>query len=123
MMARGDFEASNREPCVTQVTTFVGCILFSIETQQTCTSGLFVLMIQTWLDLIIQSVWMGIVYMKLARPKRRRHTLIWSRKAAISRRNNYWMLQVRLGDIRHQSPLLEAHVRMYFVAKNVRQEQ
>ncbi|CAF4625259.1 unnamed protein product [Rotaria sp. Silwood1] len=128
MKVHGDFELSDRTPCVAGVTTFVGCILFSIETQQTigygtrsvtqqCTSGVITVMVQTWFGLIIQSLWMGIIYTKLARPKRRRHTLIWSRQAVIGVRNNRLALQVRLGDIRHHSTLLDAHVRMYFISK------
>ncbi|CAF4491150.1 unnamed protein product [Rotaria sp. Silwood2] len=128
MKVHGDFEPSGRTPCVAGVTTFVGCILFSVETQQTigygtrsvtqqCTSGVITLMVQAWFGLIIQSLWMGIIYTKLARPKRRRHTLMWSHQALIGLRNNHLTLQVRLGDVRPHSTLLEAHVRMYFISK------
>ncbi|CAF3754446.1 unnamed protein product [Rotaria sp. Silwood1] len=110
MKVHGDFEPSDQVLCVAGVTTFVGCILFSIETQQTigygtrsvtqqCTSGVIVLIVQSWFGLIIQALWMGIIYTKLARPKKRRHTLIWSRQAVIGLRNNQLTLQVRLGDI------------------------
>lgn len=121
-------------PCVAGVKTFTGVLLFSIETQQTigygtrsvteqCQIGVILIVIQSCFGLILQVVWAGIVYTKLARPKIRRHTLIWSRQAVISLRDHYLTLQVRIADIRHRSNLLEAHIRMYYIAERITRKQ
>jgi potassium inwardly-rectifying channel subfamily J len=121
-------------PCVAGVKTFTGVILFSIETQQTigygtrsvteqCVTGALLLAIQSCFGCVLQALWAGVVYTKLAGPKNRRRTLIWSRQAVISLRDHYLTLQVRIGDIRQQSNLLEAHVRMYYIAERLTQEQ
>ncbi|CAF2079845.1 unnamed protein product [Rotaria magnacalcarata] len=138
MKIHGDFSddptSATRIPCVAGVTTFAGVILFSIETQQTigygtrsvtqqCASGVALLMIQSCVGLILQALWVGIVYTKLARPKKRRRTLMWSRQAVIAFRKNNLILQVRIADMRQRSTLLEAHIRMYFVSKHVTQEE
>jgi len=135
MTIHGDF-SNNRSnlsnnsyiPCVIGVTSFSGALLYSIETQQTigygtravteqCTGGIFVIIIQSCFGLIIQALWVGLVYTKLSRPRKRRRTLIWSQKSVISLRDGYLTLQCRLGDMRHRSTLVEAHIRMYFVSR------
>ncbi|CAF3425529.1 unnamed protein product [Rotaria socialis] len=133
MKIHGDFGPIDHVNCVDGVKTFTGCLLLSIETQQTigygtrsvteqCSSGLILLVVQTCFGLILQSLWVGIVYTKLIRPKKRRHTLLWSRQAVISLRDKYLTLQVRLGEIRSQSILLDAQIRMYFISRRITQE-
>jgi potassium inwardly-rectifying channel subfamily J len=118
----------NRIPCVVGVKSFSGALLYSIETQQTigygtravteeCTSGVILLIIQCCFGLLIQALWVGLVYTKLSRPSKRRRTLIWSEQSVISLRDGYLTLQCRLGDMRHRSTLVEAHIRMYFISK------
>ncbi len=137
MTIHGDFhaDASNASyiPCVVGVKSFGGSLLYSIETQQTigygtravteeCTAGIIILIIQSCFGLLIQALWVGLVYTKLSRPKKRRRTLIWSREAVISIRDGFLTLQCRLGDMRYRSTLIEAHIRMYFVSKRKTKE-
>jgi hypothetical protein len=135
MVVHGDFSNqqsnttdNNHIPCVIGVTSFRGAFLYSIETQQTigygtravteqCTAGVFVLIIQSCFGLFIQALWVGLVYTKLSRPRKRRRTLIWSRQAVISLRDGFLTLQCRLADMRYRSTLVEAHIRMYFVSR------
>jgi potassium inwardly-rectifying channel subfamily J len=133
MAINGDFSSSNRNdssyiPCVAGVKSFSGALLYSIETQQTigygtravtegCTGGVFIIIIQSCFGLIIQALWVGLVYTKLSRPRKRRRTLIWSRQSLISLRDGYLTFQCRLGDMRYRSTLVEAHIRMYFVSR------
>ncbi|CAF1332308.1 unnamed protein product [Adineta ricciae] len=127
-------ETSNEHiPCISGVKTFSGALLYSIETQQTigygtraineqCTGGIILLIIQSIFSLIIQSLWVGLIYTKLSRPKRRRKTFIWSRNAVISLRDGILTFQCRLGDMRSRSTLIEAHIRMYFITKRTTSE-
>ncbi|UJR34857.1 hypothetical protein I4U23_027636 [Adineta vaga] len=139
MTIHGDFNNKSSSngtehiPCVLGIKTFSGVLLYSIETQQTigygtravteqCTGGIILLIIQSIFSLIIQSLWIGLVYTKLSRPKRRRRTLIWSRVAVISLKDNYLTFQCRLADMRFHSTLIEAHIRMYFIRKRQTKE-
>ena len=120
--------------CVLGVESFSGAILFSIETQQTigygtrslnesCVFGIFLVVIQSCFGLLVQAIWVGIVYTRLSRPRKRRQTLIWSHRATVSIRNGKLTLQIRLGDMRQRSTLVEAHVRMYFVTESITKEE
>lgn len=112
--------------CVIGVDTFVGAVLFSIETQQTigygtrsinekCSFAVLLVIIQSCFGLIFQAVWVGLIYTRLSRPRRRRETFLWSQHAVVSMRNRRLILQIRLADMRKRSTLAEAHVRMYFI--------
>ena len=120
--------------CLRGVYSYWGTILFSIETQQTigygtrsineeCSVAIVFLIIQSCFGLLIQSLWVGLVYTRLSRPRKRRQTLIWSRHALISRRDGWRVLQIRLGDMRQRSTLVEAHLRMYFVSERTTTEK
>jgi hypothetical protein len=139
MIVHGDFseqnlnETNNFIPCVSGVKSFSGALLYSIETQQTigygtravteqCTAGIILIIIQSCFGLLIQAVWVGLVYTRLSRPRNRRRTLLWSRQAAITLRDGVLTLQCRLGDMRYRSTLVEAHVRMYFLSKRQTKE-
>ncbi|CAF3854618.1 unnamed protein product [Rotaria sordida] len=140
MIVHGDFSNktlnvtdNNHIPCVIGVKSFRGSLLFSIETQQTigygiravteeCPAGVAVLIIQSCFGLILQALWVGLIYTKLSRPRKRRRTLIWSRHAVISLRDGILTLQCRLGDMCHRSTLNEAHIRMYFISKRQTKE-
>ncbi|CAF5168676.1 unnamed protein product, partial [Rotaria magnacalcarata] len=134
MKIHHDFERIDHVPCVNAVTTFTECLLLSIETQQTigygsrsvteqCASGVVLLIVQTCFGLILQSLWVGTFYKKFIRPTKRGQTLLWSRQAVISLRDKYLTLQVRLGEIRDQSILLDAKIRMYYISKSTSEEK
>ena len=140
MTINGDFssEGLNKtnksdSPCVIGVKTFGGVFLYSIESQQTigygtrslnedCTSGIILLIIQSCFGLIIQSLWVGLIYTKLTRPKKRRQTLMWSSDGVICLRDGYLTFQCRLGDMRERSTLIEPHIRMYFIKERITME-
>ena len=126
--------ALNHRPCVYGIRSFTGTILFSIETQQTigygtraiseqCSSAILLLIVQSCFGLLIQALWVGLVYTRLSRPKKRRQTLLWSRQAIICLRDGLLTLQVRLGDMRLRSTLVEAHIRMYFLSRRETKEK
>ena len=61
----------------------------------------------------------GVIYAKLARPKKRAQTLVFSKNAVICMRNGKYCLLFRVGDVR-RSHLVEAHVRVMVIRKKVR---
>ena len=60
----------------------------------------------------------GVIYAKLARPKKRAQTLVFSKNAVICMRNGKYCLLFRIGDVR-RSHLVEAHVRVMVIRKKV----
>ena len=61
----------------------------------------------------------GVIYAKLARPKKRAQTLVFSKNAVICMRNGKYCLLFRVGDVR-RSHLVEAHVRVMVIRKKVK---
>jgi hypothetical protein len=81
---------------------------------------------------MIQACMVGIIFGKLARPKNRAHTLMFSRNAVVCQRDGTNCLLFRwpahpappvcrVGNMRHTS-LVEAHVRAVLIAKRVTEE-
>ncbi len=120
------------EPCVIGVTDFHTALLFSIETQHTigygtravtaqCESGLILIMVQSIIGVIIQCVMAGVVFAKLARPKRRSETIIFSKNAVITKQDGQYCLAFRVGDMR-RSQLIGANLYAMLVRKRVTSE-
>ncbi|XP_056143304.1 ATP-sensitive inward rectifier potassium channel 12 [Lampris incognitus] len=108
-------------PCLLHVQGFVGALLFSIETQTTigygwrcvteeCPVAVATVVIQSIVGCIIDSFMIGTIMAKMARPKKRNQTLIFSRNAVISLRDGKLCLMWRVGNLR-KSHIVEAHVR------------
>lgn len=119
-------------PCVKDVSGFVSCFLFSVETQHTigygsrhtteeCPEAIFVMCLQSIVGVMIQAFMVGIVFAKLSRPKKRTQTLLFSRNAVICQRDGYLCLMFRVGDMR-KSHIVEAHVRAQLIKRKVTQE-
>ncbi|CDW54890.1 Inward rectifier potassium channel irk-1 [Trichuris trichiura] len=119
-------------PCISNVFDFTSIFLFSVESQHTigfgkryitthCGAAIAVLCTQSIYGLLIQSFIAGIVFSKLARPKNRAETLIFSKFACISIRNGKLCFLFRVGDMR-DTHLLEAHVRLQMIRKTVTDE-
>nr|CAD7397479.1 unnamed protein product [Timema cristinae] len=119
-------------PCVMEVTGFVSCFLFSVETQHTigygsrhtteeCPEAIFVMCLQSITGVMIQAFMVGIVFAKLSRPKKRTQTLLFSRNAVICQRDGCYCLMFRVGDMR-KSHIVEAHVRAQLIKRKVTQE-
>lgn len=66
--------------------------------------------LQSVIGVLSSSCMAGIVFAKLARPKNRMHTVMFSKNAVISMRNGSLYLLCRVANMR-KSLLIEAHVR------------
>jgi len=114
------------KPCVFAMHEgWASAFLMSVETQHTigygyrgtsarCELALVLECIQSIVGVIIQACMAGIVFAKLARPKSRKNTVLFSKNAVICQRNGSLYLQFRVGNLR-DSTLLESHVRAVMV--------
>ncbi|XP_041693641.1 ATP-sensitive inward rectifier potassium channel 11-like [Coregonus clupeaformis] len=132
--AHGDLEQKGDDfvPCVTDIHSFSSAFLFSIEVQVTigfggrmvteeCLSAIVVLIIQNIVGLLINAIMLGCIFMKTAQANRRAETLIFSKHAVISIRNNKLCFMIRLGDLR-KSMIISATVRMQVVRRSTTPE-
>jgi len=111
----GDFDNldnPNHDFCLLGVKSFPGAILFSIETQTTigygmaypnadCGATLPLIYMQVVLGFFLETCMLGFIFVKIARPKYRANTIIFSKNAVINQENGQLVLQIRLGDLRH----------------------
>ena len=67
--------------------------------------------VQNCIGCLMQTLMAGIVFAKLARPKKRAETIMFSKNAVITMRDGRLCLLFRVGDMR-RSQLAEAHVRL-----------
>jgi len=137
LVAHGDFEPDNMDNddwncCVKNVRDFTGCFLFSLETQHTigygyryisdsCLGGVVLICFQSIIGLVIQALMVSVVYTKLARPKKRAQTLLFSRHAVLCQRDGRLCLQFRLGNMRTSS-LIGATARAQIIRRRVTKE-
>lgn len=109
------------QKCVSNVNTFTAAFLFSIETQTTigygyryvtdeCPVAVFMVVFQSIVGCIIDAFIIGAVMAKMAKPKKRNETLVFSHNATVAMRDNKLCLMWRVGNLR-KSHLVEAHVR------------
>lgn len=64
----------------------------------------------------------GIVFAKMARPKQRKQTLLFSRNCVICQRDGCLCLLFRVGDMREKSHLINATIRLYLIQSKHTQE-
>uniref|UniRef100_A0A4W6DLT1 ATP-sensitive inward rectifier potassium channel 14 n=1 Tax=Lates calcarifer TaxID=8187 RepID=A0A4W6DLT1_LATCA len=131
-LAHGDFEehpSPQRMPCILHVQGFVGALLFSMETQTTigygwrcvteeCPVAVITVVIQSIVGCIIDSFMIGTIMAKMARPKKRNQTLMFSKNAVIAMRDGKLCLMWRVGNLR-KSHIVEAHVRAQLIRSYV----
>ncbi|XP_042361539.1 ATP-sensitive inward rectifier potassium channel 12 [Plectropomus leopardus] len=119
-------------PCVTAVNTFVAAFLFSIETQTTigygarcvteeCPAAVFMVVFQSIMGCIIDAFMIGAIMAKMARPKKRAETLLFSHNAVIALRDGKLCLMFRVANLR-KSHIVEAHVRAQLVKPRYTEE-
>ncbi|XP_062387935.1 inward rectifier potassium channel 2-like [Sardina pilchardus] len=119
-LSNGDLERSE-QLCVSNVDSFTAAFLFSVETQTTigygyryvtedCPVAVFMVVFQSIVGCIIDAFIIGAVMAKMAKPKKRNETLVFSHYATIAMRDNKLCLMWRVGNLR-KSHLVEAHVR------------
>uniref|UniRef100_A0A672IXW6 ATP-sensitive inward rectifier potassium channel 14 n=1 Tax=Salarias fasciatus TaxID=181472 RepID=A0A672IXW6_SALFA len=131
-LAHGDFDEPPTMPCILHVQGFVGALLFSMETQTTigygwrcvteeCPVAVITVVIQSIVGCIIDSFMIGTIMAKMARPKKRNQTLMFSKNAVISLRDGKLCLMWRVGNLR-RSHIVEAHVRAQLIRSYVTAE-
>ncbi|XP_074511583.1 ATP-sensitive inward rectifier potassium channel 12 [Sebastes fasciatus] len=121
-----------RMPCILHVRGFVGALLFSMETQTTigygwrcvteeCPAAVITVVVQSIVGCIIDSFMIGTIMAKMARPKKRNQTLMFSKNAVIALRDGKLCLMWRVGNLR-KSHIVEAHVRAQLIRSYVTAE-
>ena len=95
--------------------------LFFRATTEQCPFAIIVMSFQSILGVIIQACMAGIIFAKFTVPRARGETIVYSKNAVITLRNGALYLLCRVSDLRRSS-LLEAHVRMLFVKKEITEE-
>lgn len=130
MYLHNDIDNFGREgwdACVANVETFTNAFLFSVETQHTtgygyhhltghCPQAVVLFCCQSIFGVILDGFMVGLVFLKMARPKNRTETIMFSRNALINVRDGVLCFMFRVADMR-VSHLLEAHVRAQIVRK------
>lgn len=131
----GDFEHYGNPkwtPCLYHMRNFADALLFSIETQTTigfgtiypdamCLGTVPLVYLQVTVGFLMETFLLGFVLVKIARPKNRRKTLVYSSVATIVKEEGDLVLQVRLGDLR-KSHLIDTKVYGVFIKDKVSDE-
>ncbi|XP_015683557.1 ATP-sensitive inward rectifier potassium channel 12 [Protobothrops mucrosquamatus] len=135
-LVHGDIEKPTKDetftPCLLQVNGFVAAFLFSIETQTTigygfrcvteeCPLAVFMVVLQSIVGCIIDSFMIGAIMAKMARPKKRAETLLFSHHAVVAMRDGKLYLMWRVGNLR-KSHIVEAHVRAQLLKPRITEE-
>jgi len=137
VLARGEMGFIQEEhpevtPCIGNVKSFPGALMFSIETQTTigygfsyindhCPEMIALVAVQSVIGVIFESFLVGIVLAKLSKPTRRKVTLLFSKNAVISQREGRLCLMFRIGDFR-KSYVVGAKVKGFLVQRRVTRE-
>uniref|UniRef100_A0A4W4H4X9 Potassium inwardly rectifying channel subfamily J member 14 n=1 Tax=Electrophorus electricus TaxID=8005 RepID=A0A4W4H4X9_ELEEL len=107
--------------CFEQVNSFLAAFLLSLETQtsigygfrsvtEACPLAVFAVVLQCIVGCIIDAFIIGAVMAKIAKPKKRNKTLVFSEVAVVAMRDGRLCMMWRVGNLR-KSQLVEAHVR------------
>ncbi|XP_028281554.1 ATP-sensitive inward rectifier potassium channel 14 [Parambassis ranga] len=127
-----DREAVVEEPCFLQVNSFMAAFLFSLETQtsigygfrsvtEECPMAVVAVVLQCIVGCIIDAFIIGAVMAKIAKPKKRNETLVFSDTAVVALRDGKLCMMWRVGNLR-KSHLVEAHVRAQLLKPRVTPE-
>ncbi|XP_024123168.1 ATP-sensitive inward rectifier potassium channel 14 [Oryzias melastigma] len=120
------------EPCFLQVNSFMAAFLFSLETQtsigygfrsvtEECPLAVLAVVLQCIVGCIIDAFIIGAVMAKIAKPKKRNETLVFSETAVVALRDGKLCMMWRVGNLR-KSHLVEAHVRAQLLKPRVTPE-
>ena len=120
------------EKCISTVDSWTSAFLFSIETQTTigyggravtpdCPEGVILLIVQTIVGMFINCSVLGLMFTKAARPKNRKSTIVFAKKAVVSVRDGCLCLMFRLVDIRRRR-LFDANLRAVVIKPNRTEE-
>lgn len=127
-----DGEVVVEEPCFFQVNSFMAAFLFSLETQtsigygfrsvtEECPLAVVAVVLQCIVGCIIDAFIIGAVMAKIAKPKKRNETLVFSDTAVVALRDGKLCMMWRVGNLR-KSHLVEAHVRAQLLKSRVTPE-
>ncbi|XP_074539214.1 ATP-sensitive inward rectifier potassium channel 14 [Halichoeres trimaculatus] len=130
--AESDRKAVAEEPCFFQVNSFMAAFLFSLETQtsigygfrsvtEECPLAVVAVVLQCIVGCIIDAFIIGAVMAKIAKPKKRNETLVFSDTAVVALRDGKLCMMWRVGNLR-KSHLVEAHVRAQLLKPRVTEE-
>lgn len=119
-------------PCMHNMRNFADAVLFSIETQTTigfgttypnanCMGSIPLVYLQVTFGFLQETLLLGFILVKIARPKNRRKTLAYSSVATIVKEEGELVLQVRLGDLR-KSHLVDTTVYGIFIKDKISDE-
>ena len=131
----GDFQHygdPSWSPCIFHMRNFADALLFSIETQTTigfgtiypdanCMGTIPLVYLQVTVGFLLETLLLGFMLVKFARPKNRRKTLVYSSVATIVKEEGEMVLQVRLGDLR-KSHLIDTKCYGIFIKDKVSEE-
>ncbi|XP_015194598.1 G protein-activated inward rectifier potassium channel 3 [Lepisosteus oculatus] len=132
---RGDLDHLEDEswtPCVNNVNGFISAFLFSIETETTigyghrvitdqCPVGTILLLLQAILGSMVNAFMVGCMFVKISQPNKRAETLVFSKNAVISLRDDKLCLMFRVGDLR-SSHIVGANIRAKLIKSKQTQE-
>ncbi|KAK1794657.1 hypothetical protein P4O66_001370 [Electrophorus voltai] len=110
--------AGTEEHCFEQVNSFLAAFLLSLETQtsigygfrsvtEACPLAVFAVVLQCIVGCIIDAFIIGAVMAKIAKPKKRNKTLVFSEVAVVAMRDGRLCMMWRVGNLR-KSQLVEA---------------
>ncbi|XP_075773599.1 ATP-sensitive inward rectifier potassium channel 14-like [Pelodiscus sinensis] len=110
-----------RPPCFTELSGLLGAFLLSLETQtsigygarsvtEECPAAVLAVALQCLAGGLLDAFLLGALVAKMAKPKKRNQTLLFSRCAVVALRDGKLCLMWRVANLRH-SHLVEAHVR------------
>jgi potassium inwardly-rectifying channel subfamily J len=116
-----------------EIEDFASCFLFSLETQHTigygsrqttneCTSAIIAMSLQSIMGCLIQAFMVGIVFAKLSRPQSRSKTIVFSKQAVVCERNRKLCMVFRIGDMRHNSFIVNASLSVKVIRRRVTEE-
>ena len=118
--------------CVDNVDSWLSAFLFSIETQTTigyggravtpnCPEGVFLLVVQTIVGMFVNCAMLGLLFAKLARPKNRGKTIMFSKRAVVTVRDEHLCLMFRYVDLRYKR-LLDTNMRAVIIRPKLTEE-
>lgn len=116
---------SNWTPCIENIYGLTSTFLFSVEVHTTvaygkrsitlnCPDAISAMCLQCICSSIFQAFMVGILFAKLTRPKARTQTILFSRHAIVSLRDDKLCIIFRVGDMR-KSRILNIKASMYVI--------
>ena len=122
---------SSWKPCVLEMRTLLHVSysrwkrLWNFGSRQTtnkCTSAMIAMSLQSILGCLIQAFMVGIIFAKLSRPQSRSKTVVFSKQAVVCERNKKLCMIFRIGDMRHNSFIVNATLSVKIIRRRISDE-